>query len=224
MSALTQTSLQAQPITRTCQQQRCSRPAPLAQPVEAPAPWPRSGIACLATQCSTHCLWQELTVAAGSSREQAVAPLSTQCQDTSVPVHTANQWSSYSLDWHSRSISLSLIWTFLKIDCTLLSKSSWSYIMCKKLTLNRYFDSAGASINSNSEMINWRLSGYSIFCLVAGQIENVVFNKRLILGLKPSYQISNLLLNKLFVWHLIWKLQSNCKQTNKICRGALTKE
>ena len=45
MSALTQTSLPVPPITRTCLQRPCSRPAPSAQPVEAPAPRPRSGIA-----------------------------------------------------------------------------------------------------------------------------------------------------------------------------------
>ena len=52
------TSLPAPPITRTCRQRPFSRPAPpSAQPVEAPAPWPRSGIAGL----PAHCLWPELS-------------------------------------------------------------------------------------------------------------------------------------------------------------------
>ena len=42
----------------------CSRPAPSAQPVKAPAPLLRSGIAGL----PAHGLWPELTVATGSSR------------------------------------------------------------------------------------------------------------------------------------------------------------
>ena len=58
---LTPTRLPAPPITRTCLLRPCSRIAPSAQPVEAPAPRPRSGIACLR-------LWPELTVATGSSR------------------------------------------------------------------------------------------------------------------------------------------------------------
>ena len=68
MSALTPTSLPAPPITRTCRQRPCSRPAPSAQPVEAPAPRPRSGIAGL----PAHGLWPELTVATGSSRSSFV--------------------------------------------------------------------------------------------------------------------------------------------------------
>ena len=63
MSALTPTSLPAPPIT-----QPCSRPAPSAQPVEAPAPRPRSGIAGL----PAHGLWPELTVTTGSSRSSFV--------------------------------------------------------------------------------------------------------------------------------------------------------
>ena len=62
MSALTPSSLPAPPITRTCLQRPCSRPAPSAQPVEAlflcPGP--------------AHCLWPELTVATGSSRSSFV--------------------------------------------------------------------------------------------------------------------------------------------------------
>ena len=76
---MTLTSLPAPPITQTCRQRRCSslehlrsslfqpgttsRPAPLAQPVEAPVPLPRSGIACL----PAHCQWPKLTVATCSS-------------------------------------------------------------------------------------------------------------------------------------------------------------
>ena len=47
---------------------QCSRPAPSAQSVEAPAPRPRSGIAGL----PAHGLWPELTVATGSSRSSVV--------------------------------------------------------------------------------------------------------------------------------------------------------
>ena len=68
MSALAPTSLPAPPMTRTCRRRPCSRPAPSAQPVEAPAPRPRSGIAGL----PAHCLWPELTVATGSSRSSVV--------------------------------------------------------------------------------------------------------------------------------------------------------
>ena len=68
MSALTPSSLPAPPITRTCRQLPCSRPAPSAQPVKAPAPRPRSGIAGL----PAHGLWPELTVATGSSRSSFV--------------------------------------------------------------------------------------------------------------------------------------------------------
>ena len=68
MSALTPTSLPAPPICRTCRQRPCSRPAPSAQPVEAPAPRPRSGIAGL----PAHGPWPELTVATGSSRSSFV--------------------------------------------------------------------------------------------------------------------------------------------------------
>ena len=55
MSALTPTSLPVPPITRTC--------APSAQPVESPAPRPRSGMAGL----PAHGLWPELSVATCSS-------------------------------------------------------------------------------------------------------------------------------------------------------------
>ena len=68
MSALTLTRLPMPPMTRTCRRQPCSRPAPSAQPVDAPAPRPRSGIAGL----PAHCLWPELTVATGSSRSSFV--------------------------------------------------------------------------------------------------------------------------------------------------------
>ena len=68
MSALTPSSLPAPPITRTCRQRPCSRPAPSAQPVEAPTPRPRSGIAGL----PAHGPWPELTVATGSSRSSFV--------------------------------------------------------------------------------------------------------------------------------------------------------
>ena len=63
-SSLTQLSLPAPGplISRTCWQLPCSRPAPSAQPVEAPALLPRSCIAGL----PAHCLWLELTVATGS--------------------------------------------------------------------------------------------------------------------------------------------------------------
>ena len=58
----------------------CSRPAPSAQPVEAPAPRPRSGIACL----PAHGLWPELTVATGSRRgSSAGIPLSLSAQPSS---------------------------------------------------------------------------------------------------------------------------------------------
>ena len=60
---MTLTSLPGQPITLPCRQRPYSRPAPSAQPVEAPAPRPRSGIAGL----PAHGLWPELTVATGSS-------------------------------------------------------------------------------------------------------------------------------------------------------------
>ena len=56
------------PMTQTCRRRPCSRPAPLAQPGEAPAPRPRSGLAGL----PAHCLWPELTVATGSSRSSFV--------------------------------------------------------------------------------------------------------------------------------------------------------
>ena len=68
MSALTQTSLPAPPITHTCWRRPCSRSYPSAQPVKAPAPPPRSGIAGLPACC----LWPQLTVATGSSRRSVV--------------------------------------------------------------------------------------------------------------------------------------------------------
>ena len=42
----------------------CTKSAPLAQPVKAPAPQSRSGIACL----SARSMWPELTVSTSSSR------------------------------------------------------------------------------------------------------------------------------------------------------------
>ena len=84
MSALTPTSLPAPPITRTCRQRPYSRPAPSAQPVEPPAPRPRSGIASL----PAHCLWSELTVATCSSRSSFV--------------HTAPGYLCPS--WHSQAV------------------------------------------------------------------------------------------------------------------------
>ena len=65
---MTPSRLPAPPITRTCRQRPCSRPAPSAQPLEAPAPRPRSGIVGL----PAHGLWPELTVATGSSRSSFV--------------------------------------------------------------------------------------------------------------------------------------------------------
>ena len=64
---LTPTRLPAPPITRTCLLRPCSRIAPSAQPVEAPALRPRSGIACF----PAHCPWPS-TVATGSSRSSYV--------------------------------------------------------------------------------------------------------------------------------------------------------
>ena len=57
-------SLPVPPITQTCWQRPPSRPAPPAQPLEAPAPWPRSDL--LLAACGPS------SVATGSSRSSVV--------------------------------------------------------------------------------------------------------------------------------------------------------
>ena len=51
----------------------------------------------------------------------------------------------------------------------------------------------------------------------------VVFNTSRIWSPKSNHQILNLFLNKLFVWHLIWKLRRNCKQKYFSCYWTIRK-
>ena len=67
---------------------------------------------------------------------------------------------------------------------------------------------------ASTQILKWSTEKYlnTAFSFVADQLVKVIFNKSLIFGFEPSHQISNLILNKLFVWHLIWRLLKTCKQ------------
>ena len=86
----------------------CSRPAPSAQPVEAPAPRPRSGIAGLPARGRARGPTPSLPA-------PAVAPSSTQRRDTSVPVGTAKKplWFGPTLTQYlvSEYIEKRRVWT-----------------------------------------------------------------------------------------------------------------
>ena len=109
MSALpvprTPTSMPAPPITRTCLQRPCSRPAPSAQPepVEAPAPRPRSSIADLPARGRARGPTPSLPA-------PAVAPSSTQ-RPARIPLSLSAQPSSHGelqrvkLLWFGRTLT-----------------------------------------------------------------------------------------------------------------------